>query len=157
MKKLLLLLMMYPLMTVAGGKGVLITHTDGSTTFLPMEKGQEIIANFIDYTTMKFSGEGIGDIEISAPDVLFFKIAEETVGISNPKVGHVAMHISNNGISLAGLLVGTKVTMLNVNGMLVNSSVADTNGCISIDLSHLGSGVYIIKVENNKSYKLLKK
>lgn len=143
------------LSVIANDKGVLITHTDESTTFLPLEK--EIKVTFTDNKTLKFSGLGIDDLELKVSDVLRFTISENPTGIDAMEFPSIQIDISERMITLSGLPQGQTVRLFNVNGTIENISTADSHCNVLIDTRNLAQGVYILSVTNGRTYKIIKK
>lgn len=68
--------------------------------------------------------------------------------------GEPVLSLSNAAVS--GLKAGDRVSIYNVNGMLLSETVADNSGNASLDMSSLTRGVYILRAPG-KSFKFVKK
>ena len=96
----------------------------------------------VDYTTSNIlkvmltdiSSTGINDVESSLGNIL----------------------LSNDEVRMSGLAADESVTLYNVNGMLLSSWKATSMGELTISLSDLSRGVYIIKA-NHQSFKVTRK
>lgn len=64
--------------------------------------------------------------------------------------------LSLSNATVSGLKAGSRVSVYNVNGMLLSEVVADNSGKVNLDLNALASGIYILRAPS-KSFKFVKK
>lgn len=158
MNKRLLILIIHLVISLsifANDKGVLITHTDNSTTFLPLEK--EIRVKFVDNETLKFSGAGISNLELNVSKVSNIRIAEKPTGLFSLNLQNTQISISETEIILSGLPDKQIINLYDVNGKLIKESTANSYGKVFFDTKNLTKGVYLLSVSNSKTYKIIKK
>lgn len=149
MKKLLLLLILFfsSVTMYAEGKKVLsVLMKDGTSVyFLLAEKplitfqNDEVkIVSDKDEATMKRTlverFEFVSEIPTGIEDV---EDLEEKVACENFELAGDAVYIS-------GLTPGCKVLLLSVNGQVLASEVAGENGCVTLQLEALPSGIYLV-------------
>ena len=149
MKKLLLLLILFfsSVTMYAEGKKVLsVLMNDGTSVyFLLAEKplitfqNDEVkIVSDKDEATMKRTlverFEFVSEIPTGIEDV---EDLEEKVACENFELAGDAVYIS-------GLTPGCKVQLLSVNGQVLASEVAGENGCVTLQLEALPSGIYLV-------------
>ena len=149
MKKLLLLLILFfsSVTMYAEGKKVLsVLMKDGTSVyFLLAEKplitfqNDEVkIVSDKDEATMKRTlverFEFVSEIPTGIEDV---EDLEEKVACENFELAGDAVYIS-------GLTPGCKVQLLSVNGRVLASEVAGENGCVTLQLEALPSGIYLV-------------
>ncbi len=63
--------------------------------------------------------------------------------------------VSGNEITIRGLKAAGKVAVYDAGGRMCVSSLADADGCVVINISDLGKGVFIVNTPNN-SIKFIK-
>ena len=86
--------------------------------------------------------------KVALAQIQSIKFSKETTGISSAVDNKdVTLHRNGNMLTIEGLKAGDRVQLFNVNGQMIGS----LDG-LSLNLSTLGRGVYILKV-NNKSFK----
>lgn len=63
--------------------------------------------------------------------------------------------LNGDAVYITGLASGSKVVLYAMDGRVVNSSVASADGCVTISLNALPSGIYIVKY-NETAIKFIK-
>ena len=109
------------------------TDTDGNTVTLTTTKVRVdfTASNIVKVMLTDISSTGIDDVESSRGDI----------------------QLSNDEVRMSGLVAEESVTLYNVNGVLLSSWKVTSTGELTISLSDLSRGVYIIKA-NHQSFKV---
>ncbi len=97
-------------------------------------------------TTVEFSAKEISKVYLSSPNT----------AIRESKVNNSAIHMVGNQVRFSGLGASEAVSLYSTDGRLMLSQKADTNGSLTLSLSQLNTGIYIIKT-NQQSIKITKK
>ena len=149
MKKLLLLLILFfsSVTMYAEGKKVLsILMKDGTSVyfllaekpFITFQNDEVKIVSDKDEATMKRTlverFEFVAEVPTGIEDV---EDLEEKVACENFELAGDAVYIS-------GLTPGCKVQLLSVNAQVLASEVAGENGCVTLQLEALPSGIYLV-------------
>lgn len=158
MKKALISTLILCALTMAAG------HAENKAEALVIELASGETATFIleERPRLTFTGEELtitsGDYETSYPLASLqrytFKFAESS-GITQSADKSQTITQTAGHIRLDGLSPGTQIKTFSVNGILVASDAADSNGSATISVSNLPKGVYIIKY-GDKSTKIKK-
>lgn len=149
MKKLLLLLMLFfcSVTMFAEGKDVLgVMMKDGTSVyFLLAEKplitfqNDEVkIVSEKDEATMKRALVDRFEFVAKVPTGI------EDVEELDEKVASENLELTGDAVHISGLLPGCRVQLLSVNGQVLMSEVASENGCVTLLLEALPSGVYLV-------------
>lgn len=156
-KKLLLFMLLSatPLLGMAVEKGVLITHTDGTTSFLSLNK--EVKVTFPNSETVKFSQTGSNDLELNVFDVSDFKISEYGSKIVDTMTESIGIRMSEKQITVFGLSPAQTIRLHDINGKQMSTMAPSTKGTVNIATDGLSNGVYLISISNGKTYKFLKR
>lgn len=144
-----------PLLITASDKGVLITHSDNATTFLPLEN--EVQVSVVNSETLKFSGWGISDLELSISNVKRIEITENNINSIKQVSSHIQIRISPIGITLAGLPNNQVVSLLDIKGVVHCQSLVDVNGNTFISTERLPQGIYFLSISKGETYKIVKR
>lgn len=149
MKKLLLLLMLFSCSVTmfAEGKDVLgVMMKDGTSVyFLLAEKPLITFQN----DEMKIVSEKDEATMKRALVDRFEFVAKVPTGIEDveeldEKVASENLELTGDAVHISGLLPGCRVQLLSVNGQVLMSEVAGENGCVTLLLEALPSGVYLV-------------
>ena len=76
--------------------------------------------------------------------------------IAMPAVAPMQMNFNAEGVSLSGLIPSSQVSIYDMQGVLVATQSADSEGFVYLSTSRYPHGVYIVKTEKS-NYKILKK
>lgn len=133
-------------------KALVVELTSGETaTFILEEKPR---LTFTGEELMITSGEYETVYPLASLQRYTFKSVEAS-GMTQPADNTPTMTQTAGHMRLDGLDPGTRIKTFSVNGILVASDVADSNGSATISVNNLPKGVYIIKY-GDKSTKIKK-
>ena len=79
-----------------------------------------------------------------------------SVPSNDPKNASVSPQFSFSNAEVSGLKAGARVAIYNLNGTQISSVTADGEGRVTLDLSSLPKGVYILRTPT-KSFKFMNK
>lgn len=156
-KKLLFLaLLMFCVSNVgAVEKGVVITHANGSFTFLPLVK--PIDCKVADGVTAVFSGEGISSLELGVSEIADIRIGENpSLGIGSMQQDVTKLSFDDFSIRVSNA-AGQSATLHDMSGKTIGAFQANAQGIIVVPVSHFNSGVFVLSLSNGKTYKIQKR
>lgn len=132
---------------------VVITTTEGETVFFFKE---EPTFKYIGQTVKLSTSET--QLDYAPTDILSVRIDDRaSTGIQGLQAGkNMAYSISDNKVTVSGLLADTQARLYSSNGCLIVVAHASNEGRAVIMTGNLKTGVYIIK-SNNSSIKIIKK
>lgn len=78
-----------------------------------------------------------------------------TTGVKDMAESKVSFGITRTALEAEGLAAGTAVDIYSTDAKHVAHAVSDANGAARIDISSLGSGVFMVKA-GNKSFKFIR-
>lgn len=97
------------------------------------------------------------DVQVKYPvsDVKELRFASEVTAINGTKVGNIAFSVNGNEITASGLKGGESLEVYGIDGKAIATASVGADGTAAVNISALGSGIYVVKA-GNKSYKVLK-
>lgn len=149
MKKLLLLLMLFfcSVTMFAEGKDVLgVMMKDGTSVYFLL--AEKPLITFQNDEVKIVSENDEATMKRALVDRFEF-VAEVPTGIEDvegldEKVASENLELTGDAVHISGLLPGCRVQLLSVNGQVLMSEVAGENGCVTLLLEALPSGVYLV-------------
>ncbi len=149
MKKLLLLLMLFfcSVTMFAEGKDVLgVMMKDGTSVYFLL--AEKPLITFQNDEVKIVSEKDEATMKRALVDRFEF-VAEVPTGIEDvegldEKVASENLELTGDAVHISGLLPGCRVQLLSVNGQVLMSEVAGENGCVTLLLEALPSGVYLV-------------
>lgn len=149
MKKLLLLLMLFfcSVTIFAEGKDVLgVMMKDGTSVYFLL--AEKPLITFQNDEVKIVSEKDEATMKRTLVDRFEF-VAEVPTGIEDveeldEKVASENLELTGDAVYISGLTPGCKVQLLSVNGQVLMSEVAGENGCVTLLLEALPSGVYLV-------------
>lgn len=131
---------------------------------LLLRSGQQLNFSFWQKPVIKTTSQEISllaedKVRVSCPyaDVLRMEIVDNAeTGITSTKATKnptVTVKVSTNAINIFGLSAGETVTLCATDGTVTLHTAADTEGRVSITLSTLHRGIYIITTGSGINYK----
>lgn len=152
MKKSVILFLLMLLSQVCLAEDELtVFHKDGNKTVFALSTTPVIT----------FSGEdmmvksNILEITIPIEYVDYYTVNSSETGIENINKSD-GFELDNESVNLTGLNPNEVVRVVSLNGIVLQTHLADSQGTAKINLSSLTKGCYIIKSKSN-SFKILKK
>lgn len=103
---------------------------------------------------MVVNGDAETSYAIDDVKIYYFTNGDSTPVKSIEAIDEILVSLSKSAICIQNAKAGEKVTLININGSVVASSVADTNGQSTLDLPQT-KGVYIVVV-GNQSFKIIR-
>lgn len=148
MKKLFLLLSIFLISAVAYAqkeKALSLSMHDGTSVSFFL-KNKPLVTFDGDY--MEIVAE-TSQVKVKRSDVAEIKFLDEedNTGIDETTVSET-IGIGNEYVFVGDLQVGCSVRVLSVDGRLVIDEAADENGSVTISLSALPAGIYILNYNN---------
>jgi hypothetical protein len=134
-------------------KGIVIETAGGQRTEYALTETPKLTydGNTVTLTTTKVS------VDYTASNILKVMLTDiSSTGINDVESSLGNILLSNDEVRMSGLAADESVTLYNVNGMLLSSWKATSMGELTISLSDLSRGVYIIKA-NHQSFKVTRK
>lgn len=133
-----------------------------------------LLVNTADGNTVEYAFEYLpiatfeGDVMIITDDrnangtryemdnVVNMTIKGSTSGVDNvAEVNHIKVAIANDILTVEGLEQDNNLMIYDATGRLAASGSADLSGCVSINISGLGKGVYVVSTPKN-SFKFIR-
>ena len=161
MKKLLLLLILFfsSVTMYAEGKKVLsVLMKDGTSVYFLL--AEKPLITFQNDEVKIVSKNDEATMKRALVDRFEF-VAEVPTGIEDveeldEKVASENLELTGDAVHISGLLPGCRVQLLSVNGQVLMSAVADDNGCVTLSLDALASGIYLVNY-NEVTIKFIKR
>lgn len=141
---------------------------DAGITFL-LRDGKKVSFTFaqkpvvaLSETNMVVSVAGEKRVSYAYADVLRVMVdAGTSTGVEDAVTKGTAQHavftLSANTLSASGLCTNERIALYGADGKLMVGGQADADGRITIGLSSLSAGVYVVRTQSGISYKLFKK
>lgn len=84
-------------------------------------------------------------------DIVNFTFEKELSGVDNisSDEARVSFGITRESLEASGLASGAELSVYNAAGMLCVKAVCGDNGSVSVDISTLDKGVYVVNAGNN--------
>ena len=97
-------------------------------------------------------------VEYTKPEVHKFTLSDTDLGGVESSVADSAGELSRFGdtVELSGFAAGTSVSIYSVSGQRVISGRTLEDGTLTLDLSHLGSGIYLVTT-GSITHKIIKR
>ena len=153
MKRMILSAISCLLLGTAMASNVLVLHLkDGSSqsyVLLTDEPRISVVGDNIVVTTNSTESS------YAMTDVSYFNYESQATGITG-KNNADGMKFNGDAILFSGLPAGCKIYLYATGGQLLMTETADADGCATVNLTSLQTGVYIIKA-NNIATKFTKK
>lgn len=155
----LLALFAFSLSMFAGGPGV---------TFL-LRSGQKVSFTFAEKPVVAFSADnlavsvgGTERVSYAYADVQRVFVEDDVVSavgnvVANDKNQHVIFRLSDNQLEVSGLAARDQLSLYATDGKLMLTAQANAEGKVTVSLSALSQGVYVVRMQSGISYKLFKK
>lgn len=137
----------------AAAEYLIVSFRDGTTTSFDLED-RPVVSLQTPMMTIKASTV---EAEYDCDSVEKFVIGDP--GSTAPALAEGETRLTyrdRNSASVSGLEPGTRVTLYSTDGKTAASAVADASGSVTLDLSALSAGTYIISVSNGQSFKLIR-
>lgn len=134
-------------------KGVVIETAGGQQTEYALTDTPKLTydGSMVTLTTTKVS------VYYTASNIVKVMLTDiSSTGIDDVENGRADIQLSNDEVRMSGLVAGEKVTLYYVNGTLHSTWKATSAGELTISLSDLKQGVYIIYA-NHQSFKVIRK
>ena len=134
-------------------KGVVIETAGGQRTEYALTETPRLTydGNTVTLTTTKVS------VDYTASNILKVMLTDiSSTGINDVESSLGNILLSNDEVRMSGLAADESVTLYNTNGMLLSTWKATSTGELTINLSDLSRGIYIIKT-NHQSFKVTRK
>lgn len=134
-------------------KGIVIETAGGQRTEYALTETPKLTydGNTVTLTTTKVR------VDFTASNIVKVMLTDiSSTGIDDVESSRGDIQLSNDEVRMSGLVAEESVTLYNVNGVLLSSWKATSTGELTISLSDLSRGVYIIKA-NHQSFKVTRK
>ena len=134
-------------------KGVVIETAGGQRTEYALTEAPRLTydGNTVTLTTTKVS------VDYTTSNILKVMLTDiSSTGINDVESSLGNILLSNDEVRMSGLAADESVTLYNTNGMLLSTWKATSTGELTINLSDLSRGIYIIKT-NHQSFKVTRK
>lgn len=155
MKKLLVLFIaVFAMFQVAQAEN------DGDNLLIKTKDGNTVAYSLTTRPVVTFAGSDLvltsTDVEVKYPIANVEEITfVDASAINEIKGDKVAFAINGQVINAKGLANGELVQVYNIDGKAIAQASANAEGTVTVDISTLGKGVYVIKA-GKMSYKILK-
>ncbi len=123
-----------------------------NTTYQDVNNGMDFYANFRDVAII---GTTIYMTLHEDENGRVVKIEDSTLSVDNLTLDNITVVNSDSNISVEGLKENTNVELYGLSGQLITTKNLTPNNN-NIDISNLEKGIYLLKVENSKTFKLVK-
>lgn len=134
-------------------KGIVIETATGERTEYALTETPKLTydGNTVTLTTTKVS------VDFTATDIVKVVLTDiSATGIDAAETMQGKVLLSNDEVRMSGLVAHETVQLYNIGGVLLSTWQASNNGDLTITLSDLQRGVYIIKA-NHQSFKVTRK
>lgn len=138
-------------MTVELNSGSKMSFLLDDNPVITFEKGKYDIKA----SKMVVNGNAETTYAIDDVKIYYFTTGDSTPVESVKAKDEILISLTKSTLNINNAKAGEKVTLININGSVVASSVADTNGQSTLDLPQT-KGVYIVIV-GNQSFKIIRK
>ena len=160
MKKPLLLFLALSFMgAMANEPGVTFLFNDGKTASFLFSTQPKVTVGSEELTV---SSTDVSSVSYTIANVQRFYF-EENIATAIPKAdaassgNHPVFAYAGETVTVSGLKAGERVTVVSVNGKVLQNVQADSDGKASLHLGGVPAGVYVTSTEGGVSFKLLKK
>lgn len=134
-------------------KGIVIETATGERTEYALTETPKLTydGNTVTLTTTKVC------VDFTATDIVKVVLTDiSATDINDVESKPEQVQLLNEEVRMSGLSAGETVSIYNVSGTLISTCQASSNGDLTITLSDLQRGVYIIKA-NHQSFKVMRK
>ena len=152
-------LLAFSLSVLAGNPGVTFLLRNGKkVSFAFAEK--PVIA--LSDANLSVSVRGVECVSYAYADVQRVAVVDDVVSavdnvVANDKSQHVVFSFSASTLNVSGLAANESIALYAINGKLMLSEKANSEGKASVSLAGLQQGIYVVRTQSGVSYKLFKK
>lgn len=156
---MLLALFAFSLSMFAGNPGVTFQLRSGKkVSFTFAEK--PVIA--LSDANLSVSVRGVERVSYAYADVQRVVVDDDVVSaidnvVANDKSQHVVFSFSASTLNVSGMAANESIALYAINGKLMLSEKANSEGKASVSLAGLQQGIYVVRTQSGVSYKLFKK
>ena len=140
-------------------EGVLLQLADGSTVGFAFSEKPVLVTG--DSLRMKTTSQEVAYPYSNIKRVVFGDVPvtpDAIARVNNEPGTTVSFRISDGGVEVSGLQRGERVSVYGINGAMMVSSVASSDGAsVNLPLAKDGSKVYIVRTSSGKSFKFTTK
>ena len=141
--------------TAFGASAVDYTHT----LIINKTDGTKVEYKFADVPVATLEGDDLKiellttseNVLYPIADIVNFTFEKELSGVDNisSDEGRGSFGITREALDVSGLASDTEISIYNAAGMLCVKAVCGDNGTVSVDISTLDKGVYVVNAGNN--------
>ena len=148
-----LALFMAPLVQAEEFKDCLIVHLHGGSTVSYVLEDTPVVT-FVGENLHVEANQLSDDHKLA--DVAKFTI-DNVAALADVMANEYRITIQDNTVTIEGLTPNTGIQFADIQGRIIASCNADTDGNATLSLSHITAGVYIVSTTDGKSFKIFKK
>lgn len=148
-----LALCMTPVVQAEEFKDCLIVHLHGGSTVSYVLEDTPVVT-FVGENLHVEADQLSDDHKLANVEKFTF---DNVAALADVMANEYRITIQDNYVTIEGLTPNTGIQLADIQGRIIASCNADTEGNATLSLSHITAGVYIVSTTDGKSFKIFKK